>query len=91
MKTSTVKNVIKSFIENPMKEIKTANGSLSVKGGVLYAYQTPLAVIRNGDKVHMNSDRYSVTTSRHQNLLIAEVGGENVVQMTERSLRDELV
>jgi hypothetical protein len=37
---------------------------------VVYSYSTPIWVVeQDGETAHLNAQRYSVTTSRHQNLV----------------------
>jgi hypothetical protein len=62
--------------------------SMTLRDNVIYSYATPLALIKNG-VMHLNSEKYSATTSRQQSGLINISGDYNlrVIECTEDELR----
>lgn len=81
----SIRKVVESFVDNPKKKVRTSNGSISVVGGVLYSYQTPIAYAV-GDEFFINDTKYSVTTSRHQNLLKGCVPDRLVTVLSDEEL-----
>ena len=53
---------------------------------VYYSYSTPIGAAVDG-KSYANSERYSVTTSRHMGKMYKDMGYPNCEEVTERELR----
>jgi len=78
------RSVAQSFIDG---KTRGTGNSTSIDGNVFYSYATPIA-IRKGDRVYMDSDHYSVTTSKHQSA-IRQAGAEYVSHENFLNLANE--
>jgi hypothetical protein len=79
-------DVIKAFLNN--RKAKTQN--LNTDGTVLVNYRTAIGYWYNG-KLFVNRQRYSVTTSKLQNWLLREAGGNHVVAVASVEGCDGLI
>lgn len=66
----TVKQFIGQYIANPHGTRK--HGNVSQRNGTLYSYAQPICAVRDG-KFHVHTGKWSVTTSRQQTWLRAEL------------------
>lgn len=85
---------MREYIKKTMKAWKAGKkyacfqASMTLRDNVIYSYETPIAYIRYG-VMHLNTEKYSKTTSRQQSDLI-NISGEYdlcVVECTEDELR----
>lgn len=63
--------------------------SMTLRGNVIYSYDTPIAYIANG-VMHLNSEKYSSTTSRQQSGLAywaSHQYGLKVVECNESEIK----
>lgn len=65
-------------------------GNLSIKGNVLYSYAEPIALRLFDYSIHLTNTKFSVTTSRHCNLVKynAEYAGYLVNLVDSDSLKN---
>lgn len=77
------------FAHDKKAVARNANRTIFCEEGVIYSYRTsaPLAAWR-GDMILVNSDKYSVTTSKHQSWLRHAIS--HIPQVTVPALRDLL-
>lgn len=62
--------------------------SMTLEGNTIWSYSTPIAHIKDG-VMHLNTEKYSVTTTRQQSGLLNISGqyGLRVVKCTEKEVR----
>lgn len=78
----TNKEMCIAFVKGSTKGVRNGSMSISTDGTKLLSYFTTIAE-RVGDTIIVNSTKYSVTTSRQQNLLRKELSGYNVKVTTK--------
>lgn len=87
--------IMREYIKKTMKAWKAGKKyacfqpSMTLRDNVIYSYSTPIAYIANG-VMHLNTEKYSATTSRQQSGLIYISGeyGLRVIECTEEELKN---
>jgi len=65
---------------------RDSSGSLESKGNTIYSYNTPIAIKLADGTILINKQKYSTTTSIHQNKIRKATQGKNVKEVTEEEL-----
>lgn len=67
----TIRDIIASYTASPMQfSFHSRRCSMSAVGGTLYSYSTPICLFDPLTSTFiLNTQKYSVTTSRHQSYL----------------------
>lgn len=78
-------DVIKAFIHREIA--KSNSGNVLSTGNKLYSYRTCIAEYNDGN-LYVNLTKYSITTSRHQSLLLRNVQNYIPVQNIREGSRN---
>lgn len=83
MRTGTIK-AFEAWMQG--KSYRQSNRSIWTEGGIIYSYNTPILYVSAEGKAAFNTNRYSRTTSTHQNglraLLHERNHGYNVTEVS---------
>lgn len=83
-----VKNemVVRNFVGG-YEAVQSHTQNLYMEGNKLINYYTVIA-INAGNKIYLNKNKYSVTTSKIQNMIRRETPTNMLVELTEKELKE---